>query len=151
MDQVVAWSVKSVLFEKKSYLLPICRYVATSPQRSLHPVNYSVYKWSSYRALAGQVRKPAFLHQIDVLNGFAKREKDAQRKYREYVKNGLDEESPLAARKNQVLLGSPKFLNEMQPILEMQPIPVMLVLMMELQQKRQLLAQKNWPLLKIRN
>ncbi len=109
---------KSVLFEKKSYLLPICRYVATSPQRSLHPVNYSVYKWSSYRALAGQVRKPSFLHQIDVLNGFAKREKDAQRKYREYVKNGLDEESPLAARKNQVLLGSPKFLNEMQPILQ---------------------------------
>ena len=37
--------------------------------------------------------------------------------YREYVKAGIDAESPLTNRSAQVLLGSPKFLNEMQPIL----------------------------------
>ncbi len=109
---------KSVLFEKKSYLLPICRHVVTGPHRLPVPENYALYKWSSYRALAGQARKPSFLHPDEVLKSFAKREKDSQRKYREYIKQGLDADSPMSARKNQVLLGSPRFLNEMKPILQ---------------------------------
>jgi len=108
---------KSVLFEKKNYLLPICRYVVTGPARIERLQNYSTYKWSSYRALAGQVNKPKFLHTTEVLSYFAKRDKDAQRKYRNYIKKGVEAESPLVDRKNQVLLGSSKFLNEMQPIL----------------------------------
>ena len=109
---------KSILFEKKNYLLPLCRYVVTGPMRSGNLRNYSSYKWSSYRALAGQVKKPNYLYSTEVWSYFAKRDKDAQRKYRDYVKQGVDAESPLADRKNQVLLGSSKFLNEMQPILQ---------------------------------
>ena len=108
---------KSVLIEKRNYLLPVCRHIVTNPSRQPELGSYSSYKWSSYRALAGQVKTPGFLHQVDVLNHFGKREKDAQRKYREYVKEGANAESPLDQRSNQVLLGSPRFLNEMQPIL----------------------------------
>ena len=109
---------KSVLFEKKNYLLPICRHVVTNPSRQDNSQSYSSYKWSSYRPLAGQVRKPKLLHSQDVMGHFGKREKDAQRKYRDYIRQGLKAESPLENRTNQVLLGSPRFLNEMQPILQ---------------------------------
>ena len=108
---------KSILLEKKNYLLPVCRHVVTDPVRLKSAVNFSSYKWSSYRALAGQVKAPTFLHKADVLNYFGKRENDAQRKYREYVKKGVGENSPLEQRTNQVLLGSNRFLSEMQPIL----------------------------------
>ncbi len=109
---------KSVLIEKKKYLLPVCRHVVTNPNRVDSATNFSGYKWSSYRALSGQVRSPNFLHCEDVLSSFSKRDKEAQRKYREYVKEGLDARSPLEQRTNQVLLGSPRFLSEMQPILQ---------------------------------
>jgi REP element-mobilizing transposase RayT len=108
---------KSILLEKKNYLLPVCRHVVTNPFRIKGAPNFSSYKWSSYRALAGQVKTPTFLHNADVLSHFGKREKDAQRKYREYVKEGVWENSPLEKRKKQVLLGSNRFLSEMQPIL----------------------------------
>jgi REP element-mobilizing transposase RayT len=109
---------KSVLLEKKNYLLPVCRHVVTNPSRNPDFGSYSTYRWSSYRALAGQVKTPGFLHNSDVLSHFGKREKDAQSKYREYVKQGVNADSPLDQRTNQVLLGSPRFLNEMQPILQ---------------------------------
>lgn len=109
---------KSVLFEKKNYLLPVCRHVVTNPARDDDAANYSSYRWSSYRALSGQVKSPGLLHDADVLKFFSKREKDAQKKYRDYVREGVDIDSPLDNRTNQVLLGSAKFLNEMQPILQ---------------------------------
>lgn len=109
---------KSVLLEKKHYLLPVCRHVVLNPQHTNNPQNYREYKWSSYRALAGQVKTPKFLHDETVLAYFGKREQEAQRKYRDYIKQGVGEASPLDSRKNQVLLGSTKFLNEMQPILQ---------------------------------
>jgi REP element-mobilizing transposase RayT len=108
---------KSILLEKKNYLLPVCRHVVTNPARSKGKLNFSSYKWSSYRALAGRVQAPTFLHNVDVLNHFGKREKEAQKKYREYVKEGVGKDSPLEERTHQVLLGSNRFLSEMQPIL----------------------------------
>lgn len=109
---------KSILLEKKSYLLPVCRHVVTNPSRIKKASNFSAYKWSSYRALAGQVKAPSFLYMADVLNHFGKREKAAQRKYRDYVKAGAKEASPLEHRTKQVLLGSNQFLSKMQPILQ---------------------------------
>ena len=109
---------KSILLEKKNYLLPVCRHVVTNPCRLEEALNFSSYKWSSYRALAGQVKAPAFLYRDDVQHYFGKREKDAQRKYREYIKDGVGEDSPLEQRTHQVLLGSNRFLSEMQPFLQ---------------------------------
>lgn len=114
---------KGVLLEKESYLLPVCRHVVTNPNRCCEQLgetksNFSSYKWSSYKALAGQVRAPNFLHTEDLLGHFGKREKDAQRKYRDYVRAGVDAVSPMEQRTNQVLLGSPRFIGEMQPILQ---------------------------------
>jgi len=52
-----------------------------------------------------------------LLGQFGKREKDNQRKYRDFVKLNMNEPSPLDGRAAQVLLGSPRFIEEMHPIL----------------------------------
>ena len=109
---------KSVLFEKSSYLLPVCRHVVLNPVRVGTPSQLNRYRWSSFRATAGDAKSPSFLHTSDLLAGFSKREKVSRRKFREYVEEGIDSDSPLLERSNQVLLGSAKFIREMQPILQ---------------------------------
>ncbi len=108
---------KSVLFEKEGYLLPLCRHVVLNPARVGRLSALNSYRWSSHRAMAGDVKQPAFLTSDSVLEHFGKRPKECQKKYRQYVKDGMDAASPLDDRSFQVLLGSSRFLNEMQPIL----------------------------------
>ena len=50
-----------------------------------------------------------------MLSVLSKQVKTSRRKFREYVEAGINEISPLSERSNQVLLGSPEFLKEMQP------------------------------------
>ena len=109
---------KSILLEKEKYLLPVCRHVVTNPNRAEFSSSFNSFKWSSYRALSGQVKTPEFLHTKDVLDYFGSPKKTAQKRYREYIKEGLEEDSPLKQRSNQVLLGSDRFLKEMQPFLK---------------------------------
>ena len=109
---------KSVLFEKDNYLLPVCRHVLLNPVRLGTPSQLNRYRWSSFRATTGAAKGPSFLHTSDLLAGFSKRDKVSRQKFREYVENGIDCDSPLQERSNQVLLGSSKFVSEMQPILQ---------------------------------
>ncbi|MDA0788436.1 MAG: transposase [Proteobacteria bacterium] len=109
---------KSVLFEKEAYLLPVCRHVVLNAVRLGAPSQLTRYRWSSHRATAGQVDPPSFLHTGDVLGAFGKRQRDCQRKYRQFVEAGIDAGSPLDDRQHQVLLGSPAFLKSMAPILQ---------------------------------
>ncbi|MFN3238117.1 MAG: transposase [Pseudomonadales bacterium] len=108
---------RSVLFEPTEYLLPLCRHAVMNPVRLELAGSAQQYRWSSHRAMAGQIQSPAFLTTDRVLGHFGKREKDNQKKYKEFVKAGATAESPLNERSGQVLLGSPKFIAEMQPIL----------------------------------
>ena len=108
---------KSILFEKDSYLLPLCRHVVLNPVRVGSPGALNSYRWSSHRAMSGDIRTPAYLETNSVLGHFGKREKSNQRKYCSYIKQGVGSESPLDQRSYQILLGSSKFLSEMQPIL----------------------------------
>lgn len=108
---------RSVLFEPSEYLLPLCRHAVLNPVRLEVAGSAQQYRWSSHRAMAGQIQAPGFLSTDSVLSHFGKREKDNQKKYKEYVKSGQEAESPLNARTGQVLLGSAKFVAEMQPIL----------------------------------
>ena len=113
---------KSVVFEKKEYLLPLCRHVVLNPARTGAGKAFKSYRWSSHRAMSGDIRKPDFLVTESVLGHFGKREKDCQKKYHQYVTDGIDVASPLDQRSQQVLLGSPRFLSEMQPILNGQKL-----------------------------
>ncbi len=108
---------RSVVFEPDSYLMPLCRHVVLNPVRVGLTRSANSYRWSSHRAMAGVVSTPEFLCSESVLASFGKRRSDSQRKYRDYVKAGIGEDSPLDERSNQVLLGSPAFIAELQPVL----------------------------------
>lgn len=108
---------RSIVFEQNSYLLPLCRHVVLNPVRVGQTRSANSYRWSSHRAMAGVVNSPDFLCTEAVLGTFGKRRSDSQRKYRDFVKEGIGCESPLTERSNQVLLGSPAFIAELQPVL----------------------------------
>ncbi len=109
---------KSVLFEKNTYLLPVCRHVVLNPVRLGTPSQLNRYRWSSFRATTGTTKTPSFLHTSDLLAEFSKQDKVSRQKFREYVEDGIGCDSPLQERSNQVLLGSAKFVREMQPVLQ---------------------------------
>jgi REP element-mobilizing transposase RayT len=107
---------KSVLFEPEPYLLPLCRDVLLSPVLEGKSRMPHTYRWSSLRATLGLIKSPPWLHTQTLLHSFRGAD-NAAAQFREYVKSGIGLPSPLANRYAQVLLGSSRFLNEMQPIL----------------------------------
>lgn len=105
---------KAVLLEREPYLLELCRYIVLNPLRLKAVKNISRYRWSSYRATAGEVKSPAWLKTDWVLSHFGRSSNVAQRKYAEYVEAGLKLPSPLSKVKAQVLLGSNAFVKKMK-------------------------------------
>ncbi len=108
---------KAVIVEKDTYLLDICRYVVLLPTRDGITKNINNYKWSSYRATAGRSVLPEFLNIDWILSQFAKRTKNAQAKYRDFIKEGKKSESPLKKVRGQILLGSEKFIERLTPLI----------------------------------
>ena len=126
---------KAVLVEKESYLWELCRYIVLSPalvsilskisrypvvdssRRSslLNPVrvksgtNLAAWKWSSYRATAGLVAVPEFLSTDWLLEQFGKDRRVAQKRYREFVRDGVANR-PWDDLKGQIYLGSDEFI-----------------------------------------
>lgn len=105
---------KAVLLEREPYLVELCRYIVLNPLRLKAVKNISRYRWSSYRATAGEVKSPAWLKTDWVLSHFGRSSNVAQRKYAEYVEAGLKLPSPLSKVKAQVLLGSNAFVKKMK-------------------------------------
>jgi len=108
---------KSILIEKETYLLDVCRYVVLNPVRLNKCSSADKYRWSSCRATAGEIRSPVWLHTDWILANFSRQTAPGQKKYRQYVRQGLGDTSPLSSKTQQVLLGSPEFLKRMQPVL----------------------------------
>ncbi len=105
---------KAILTERDGYLLDLCRYIVLNPLRLKAVKNISRYRWSSYRATAGEVKPPVWLHTGWILDHFGRSSSVAQRKYAEFVQAGINLPSPLAKVKSQVLLGSAAFVKKMK-------------------------------------
>ena len=108
---------KAVLLERDSFLLEMCRYVVLNPVRTRDVKLAEKYPWSSYRATAGLADAPGFLATDWVLHRFAKQKKVAQRRYAEYVAEGIKQESPWLHLRKQILLGSEEFVAGMSTLL----------------------------------
>jgi REP element-mobilizing transposase RayT len=106
---------KAILVERESYLLELCRYVVLNPVRAKMVTSPARYKWSSYRATAGQGAAPSFLTIAWVLAQFGNRRGEAIRRYRTFVREGIGARSPWPALKGQFLLGSDALLKKMAP------------------------------------
>lgn len=109
---------KGILLEKKTYLLEVCRYIVLNPVATGRVKSADKYRWSSFRATVGQIKTPDWLHTDWILSNFGKFAAPNQKKYSQYVKQGVGDTSPLSSKSQQVLLGNPEFLKRMQPLLD---------------------------------
>jgi putative transposase len=100
---------KAILMEKESYLLELCRYIVLNPARLKGGAKMGAWKWSSYRATAGLASVPEFLSIEWLLAQFGKSRLAAQKRYRAFVKEGL-EKRPWDELKGQIYLGSEEFI-----------------------------------------
>jgi putative transposase len=105
---------KAILVEPNGAQLELCRYIVLNPLRLKAVKNINRYRWSSYRATAGEIQAPAWLNTDWVLGHFGRSSSVAQRKYAEFVEAGANLPSPLAKVKSQVLLGSAAFVKKMK-------------------------------------
>jgi putative transposase len=99
----------SVLVERESHLLTLCRYVVLNPVRAGMVRAAKDWAWSSYRATAGLSGRPDWPATDWVLGQFAQQRKAAQLAYRAFVAEGGGEESPWKELRGQVVLGSERF------------------------------------------
>ncbi len=107
---------KSILVQKESHLLELARYIVLNPVRAKMVRSTKDWKWSSYRATAGQVEAPGFLTTDWLLAQFGKSRSAATRAHRAFVKQGRGADVSEDAVSG-VLMGSRAFIDEMRPLL----------------------------------
>lgn len=105
---------KAILVQKDAYLLELSRYIVLNPIRARIIRTARDWPWSNYRATAGMVPAPKWLETDWILTTFARRKKDAQNAYRQFVAEGKNQTSPWNQLKNQIYLGSETFVKNMQ-------------------------------------
>jgi len=107
---------KSIVVEKETYLLEIARDIVLSPVRAKLARGPRDWKWSSFRATAGVVKRPGFLATDWLLSQFGKDSGAAISAYRDFVRQGRD----VDVWKNVtagVLSGGKSFVQAMRPLL----------------------------------
>ena len=118
---------KSILVEKESHLLELCRYIVLNPVRAGIVNKPGQWNWSSYAATAGRVKRPDFLTTDWIFSQFKEERKEAQRIYEEFVLLGIGKETPWKDLKGRVILGKDNFVQKIKVYLqerkEMREIP----------------------------
>ena len=102
---------KAILVERESHLLELCRYIVLNPLRVKGTASAQSWRWSSYRATAGLAAVPEFLSTDWILAQFGNRRAQAQKQYREFVRDGV-ESRPWEELKGQIYLGSEEFIEK---------------------------------------
>ena len=103
---------KSILVDKDSYLLELCRYIVLNPVRAKGMVDHpSEWLWSSYHETTGGREVPEWLAIDALLRMFAKTKFEAIERYKHFVAEGkgVDIWQNL---KSQVYLGDDEFVEK---------------------------------------
>lgn len=109
VGHVLQGRFKAILVERDSYLLELARYIVLNPVRAGMTNAPGRWRWSSYRATAGEKPSPPWLSVSGILEQLGNGEVPAQDCYREFVAAGLDRASPWRHLRGQVLLGTESF------------------------------------------
>ncbi|MDZ4732776.1 MAG: transposase [Nitrospirota bacterium] len=104
---------KSLLVERESYLLELCRYVVLNPVRAGIVAAPQEWAWSSYGATAGLNAAPPWFDVAGVLGLFDADQDRARQAYQQFVAAGIGGPSPWSQITGQIFLGSPAFLERM--------------------------------------
>lgn len=103
---------KSILIQKDSHLLEVCRYVVLNPVRAKRVEAPEAWKWSSYRATAGREAGHRCLTKEWVLGQFSKKRTLAEKEYRKFVSWGIGKTIWHEVR-GQAVLGEESFADRM--------------------------------------
>lgn len=109
---------KAILVQKDNYLLELCRYVVLNPVRAGVVEKPEAWRWSSYQATAGLRKEPDHLTTDWILDLFGGKRTVAQRQYRKFVREGIDQGTPWSKVQGQVLLGEEGFVEKFRDLLE---------------------------------
>jgi len=109
---------KAILVDKENHLLELCRYVVLNPVRSRRVEKPEAWQWSSYGATSGLRKIPEFLTADWILGIFNSEKGEAQKQYREFVKEGLNQRSPWDRLKGQILFGDDNFVKKFKELLK---------------------------------
>ena len=101
---------KSILVDKDTYLLELCRYFVCNPVRTGMVDSPGKYHWSSFNAIAGQVKCSDFLTTDWILKQFTKTRPRVQAEYRRFILAVTQGESVRKDLRGQCLLGGKEFI-----------------------------------------
>jgi len=105
---------KGIIVDKGSYLIELSRYIVLNPVRARMVHTATEWPWSSYRATTGQCQPAPCLYIAGVLSLFDSDKFRAQKKYIDFVNDGVNQPSPWEELKNQIYLGPESFIDEVQ-------------------------------------
>ncbi len=109
---------KSILIERDSYLLELCRYIVCNPVKAGVCKAPGEWRWSSYVATASGENIPDFLTVNWILGQFSKKKKIAIKEYLKFVTEGLlGKAAPMEEVTGQVILGGKRFIEKVQSYL----------------------------------
>jgi putative transposase len=103
---------KSILIEKESHLLEVCRYIVLNPVKAGLTDSPDGWKWSSYRATVGYESKPLYLTTDWILGQFSSNLTEARNRYIEFVNSSVKKESIWEEVRGQVFLGGKAFIEK---------------------------------------
>ena len=109
---------KSIVVEKDSHLLELCRYVVLNPVRAGMAAKPDEWQWSSYQSTAYAGTAPDYLTVDWVLGQFSAKKTTARGRYRKFVAEGMGGEmQPWKEVVGQVFLGGESFVARMEELL----------------------------------
>ena len=103
---------KSILIQKDSHLLEVCRYVVLNPVRAKMVETPTAWKWSSYRATAGRESAHPCLTTDWVLGQFSGKRGKAEKDYQQFVQWGIGKSIWHEVR-GQAILGEETFADKL--------------------------------------
>jgi REP element-mobilizing transposase RayT len=103
---------KSILIQRDSHLLEVCRYVVLNPVRAKTAEGPEAWKWSSYRATAGRETGHPCLTVDWVLGQFNGTRGKAEKEYRQFIQSGIGK-TVWTELRGQALLGDEEFADKL--------------------------------------
>jgi len=104
---------KAILVQKESHFLEVSRYVVLNPVRAHLVRDPAEWKWSSYRSMLGLDKPHPCLARDEILGQWGAKRAAAQKAYREFVREGIGQESVWDQLKGQSLLGEADFVDRL--------------------------------------
>ncbi len=113
VGHVLQGRYKAILVQKESHLLEVSRYVVLNPVRAHLVRDPAEWKWSSYRSMSGLDQPHPCLTLIEIWGRWGTKRGEARKAYREFVREGIGQESVWNQVKGQSLLGEADFVNRL--------------------------------------